>query len=280
MEGRDRAVPPLSLVERGRAPHTRAPMSRAATLRSPQALVDAGLAPASALPALEQVAARYAVALTPALAELIRPTDPADPIARQFVPDARELHTSPGESADPIGDVRPHAVEGVVHRYPDRVLLKLNHACAVYCRFCFRREMVGPDGPGTLSPAALDAALAYIAARPAIWEVIVTGGDPFVLSPRRLARPVAALAKIDHVRSCASTPACPCRRRRWSRRAGRGAEGARQGRLCRPARQPRPRADAPPPAPPAPGSSTPASRCWARPCCWRGSTTTRRRSPP
>jgi lysine 2,3-aminomutase len=88
----------------------------------------------------------------------------------------------------------------VVHRYPDRVLLKLLHACPVYCRFCFRREVVGPGGAGMLSGDALQAALAYIAADPKIWEVILTGGDPLALSPRRISEVMQALAEIDHVK--------------------------------------------------------------------------------
>jgi lysine 2,3-aminomutase len=86
-----------------------------------------------------------------------------------------------------------------VHRYPDRVLLKLVNACAVYCRFCFRREMVGP-GRGGLAPAALDKALAYISGHPEIWEVILTGGDPLVLSARRLKDVMTRLAAIAHVK--------------------------------------------------------------------------------
>ena len=170
------------------------------TLRSPQALVDAGLARPDRLQALEAVAARYAVAVTPAMAELIDAADPGDPIARQFVPDPAELVSAPGEDPDPIGDFAHSPVEGIIHRYPDRVLLKPTHLCAVYCRFCFRREMVGPEGLEPLSPAALDAALAYIASRPEVWEVIVTGGDPLVLSPRRLRELMLRLAAIDHVK--------------------------------------------------------------------------------
>ncbi|MGB6538244.1 MAG: lysine-2,3-aminomutase-like protein, partial [Xanthobacteraceae bacterium] len=90
-------------------------------------------------------------------------------------------------------------VEGIVHRYPDRVLLKLVNACAVYCRFCFRREMVGP-GRGALSPRALAAALDYIRSIPQIWEVILSGGDPLMLSPRRLAGVIEALSAIPHVK--------------------------------------------------------------------------------
>lgn len=148
--------------------------------------------------ALEQVAARYAVAITPAVAELIDRDDPNDPIARQFVPDPAELESQPGENADPIGDFAHNPVAGIVHRYPDRVLLKLTHLCAVYCRFCFRREMIGPQAPA-LSPAALNAAMSYIAQHSEIWEVILTGGDPLVLSPRRLKQAVSRLAAIDHV---------------------------------------------------------------------------------
>ena len=170
------------------------------TLRSSEALAQAGLIAPERLGPLRQVAARYAVAITPAMAELVDPADPADPIARQFVPDARELDLEPEEDADPIGDGAHSPTPGIVHRYPDRVLLKLTHTCAVYCRFCFRREMVGPQGSGALSPAELDAALAYVAARPEIWEVILTGGDPLVLSPRRLREAMARLATIDHVK--------------------------------------------------------------------------------
>ena len=169
-------------------------------LRRPAQLVDAGLTGPDREAALEAVAARYAVAITPAMAELIDPSDPGDPVARQFVPDAAELSTSPEERADPIGDEAHSPLEGIVHRYPDRVLLKLSHVCAVYCRYCFRREQVGPQKGKALSPAALDAALAYIAVHPDIWEVILTGGDPLVLSARRLGEVVRRIAAIGHVK--------------------------------------------------------------------------------
>jgi lysine 2,3-aminomutase len=171
-----------------------------ATLRHPAELVAHGLVPEMALPDLEQVAARYAVALTPHVAALIDPDDPNDPIARQYVPDVRELLRLPSESADPIGDHVHAPVPGIVHRYPDRVLFKLVHVCAVYCRFCFRREMVGPGKETALSQGAYAAALDYIRGYAEIWEVILTGGDPLMLSPRRLAEIMADLAAIDHVR--------------------------------------------------------------------------------
>src|SRR5205823_12648671 len=149
---------------------------------------------------LEKVASRYAVAVTPDIAGLIDPNDPNDPIARQFIPTASELVPGAGESADPIGDDARSPVAGIVHRYPDRVLFKLVHVCAVYCRFCFRREMVGPGKPNALSDDAYQAALGYIRAHDEIWEVILTGGDPLMLSPRRLAEIMADLAAIDHVK--------------------------------------------------------------------------------
>ncbi|MEA2870857.1 MAG: lysine 2,3-aminomutase, partial [Hyphomicrobiales bacterium] len=139
------------------------------TIRLPSELVAAGLAPPEKLVDLARVAERYAVAITPAIAALIDRADPNDPLARQFVPDIEELTTTPDERADPIGDHTHSPVEGIVHRYPDRVLLKLVNVCAVYCRFCFRREMVGPAA-APLTPKQLDGALDYIATHPEIWE--------------------------------------------------------------------------------------------------------------
>lgn len=176
------------------------PQARAQTLRDTDGLVDAGLASPAQCPALDDVAARYAIAITPAMADLIDPNDPQDPIARQFVPDRRELVVTPHERADPIGDHAHSPVEGIVHRYPDRVLLKLVHVCAVYCRFCFRREMVGPGAASALGGEAYARALDYIRTNPAIWEVILTGGDPLVLSPRRLREVMSDLADIAHVK--------------------------------------------------------------------------------
>ncbi len=169
-------------------------------IRTAAGLAEAGLLPADRLAAAEAVASRYAIAVTPAVAGLIDRDDPDDPIARQFVPDIAELSVRPEERADPIGDLTHSPLEGIVHRYPDRVLLKAVHVCPVYCRFCFRREMVGPEGLGTLSPEALERAVAYIAGHPEIWEVILTGGDPLVLSARRLADIMARLAPIPHVK--------------------------------------------------------------------------------
>ncbi|MBX4907397.1 MULTISPECIES: lysine-2,3-aminomutase-like protein [Rhizobium] len=169
-------------------------------VKSVDDLVKAGLAGPADRATLEAVAARYAIALTPAMTRLIDRADPDDPIARQFVPDAAELIVAPEERADPIGDHAYSPVDGIVHRYPDRVLLKAVHVCPVYCRFCFRREMVGPQGLGTLDAAAMQAAFDYIGSHQEIWEVILTGGDPLVLSPRRLRDIMEALAGIAHVK--------------------------------------------------------------------------------
>jgi lysine 2,3-aminomutase len=173
--------------------------ARNKTLRNASALVEAQLIKPERLDSLQNVASRYAVAITPALVDLVDTTDPRDPIALQFVPDERELKSRADENDDPIGDEVHTPVRGVVHRYPDRVLLKLVNACAVYCRFCFRREMVGP-GRGALTGKALTAALEYIRRRPEIWEVILTGGDPLLLPPRRLKDVMTRLAAIEHVK--------------------------------------------------------------------------------
>ena len=165
-------------------------------IRSTGDLVAAGLAAPADVPRLEAVAGRYAVGITPAMRALIE--QPDDPVGRQFVPHADELLTLAHERADPIGDDALSPVPGIVHRYPDRVLLKPLLVCPVYCRFCFRREHVGPGG-GVLSPALLDAAVGYIRARPAIREVILTGGDPLMLSARRLGALLRELGGIPHV---------------------------------------------------------------------------------
>jgi lysine 2,3-aminomutase len=144
------------------------------------------------------VAARYATAITPAMSALITPGDPADPIGLQYIPDVAELITAPHELEDPTADAPFTPVKGVVHRYPDRALLKPLLACPVYCRFCFRREKVGPDG-GLLSEAELQQALGWFEANAAIREVILTGGDPLMLSARRLGEILGRLADMAHI---------------------------------------------------------------------------------
>ncbi len=167
-------------------------------LKSAEALRAAGLINEAQKETVATVAARYAVALTPAVADLVRAEAGDGPLTRQFVPAAEECALTDGDHADPIGDDTHSPVKGVVHRYPDRVLLKPVHTCATYCRYCFRRETVG-RGEAPLSAHELAAAFDYVRARPDIWEVILTGGDPLVLSARRVAQLVGALSAIDHL---------------------------------------------------------------------------------
>ncbi|MDR3529457.1 MAG: 4Fe-4S cluster-binding domain-containing protein, partial [Rhodopila sp.] len=168
------------------------------TLRSAEALLAAGLITPAALAGVEATEARYAVAISPAMRALIGASD--DPIGRQFIPDSAELVTAAFENPDPIGDDALSPVKGVVHRYPDRALLKPLLVCPVYCRFCFRREHVGPDG-GVLTDAELQAAYAWFAAHPEVTEVVMTGGDPLMLSPRRLRAIITTLSAMPHIQT-------------------------------------------------------------------------------
>jgi lysine 2,3-aminomutase len=166
------------------------------TLRDAEGLLDAGLIAPEALPALTVLQSRYAIAITPETHSRI--TAPDDPVGRQYIPHPDEMLTLPHELADPTADAPFTPIKGVVHRYPDRALLKPLLACPVYCRFCFRREHVGPDG-GLLTEAELEGALDWFAAHPAVGEVIITGGDPLMLSPRRLSHILQRLAAVAHI---------------------------------------------------------------------------------
>ena len=168
------------------------------TLRTAAQLVAHELIAEDMLEQIEAVSRKYAIAVSSQIQRLIEPSDDADPIAAQFIPSAAELVTSSDELEDPIADAAYTPTPGIVHRYPDRVLLKPVHVCAVYCRFCFRREMVGP-GSKSLDDSDMDNALEYIASRPEIWEVVLTGGDPLILSPRRLRSIMQRLDNIPHV---------------------------------------------------------------------------------
>ena len=174
--------------------------ARFANAMPPDAAPGAGAgAPGDArLGSAAAVSSRYDFRMTPYLASLLQGRAADDPLTRQFLPDERELVALAHEADDPIGDRRFSPVAGIVHRYPDRVLLKVAHACPVYCRFCFRREMIGRKGHA-LSADELGHAVAYIRAHPAIWEVILTGGDPLSLSARRLAAVLRQLATVGHL---------------------------------------------------------------------------------
>ena len=160
----------------------------------------------------EAVAARYAVAMTPGDRGPDRPRRPGRPDRAPVRARCPPSWCTRPRSAPTRSATRPtRRCEGIVHRYPDRVLLKLIHVCPVYCRFCFRREMVGPGGPQALTAEALDAALRLHRRRmPEIWEVILTGGDPLVLSPRRLGEVTrAARGHRRTSRWCAGTRRVP-----------------------------------------------------------------------
>jgi lysine 2,3-aminomutase len=170
------------------------------TLRSVAALNAAGLVADAHVRELADVEAAYVIALPEPLARAIDPANPRDAIRRQFVPSAEELDIRPGEAADPIGDERHSPMPGLVHRYPDRVLIKAASTCPVYCRFCFRRERVGPDKGEAINKSDLDAIFDYIADHPEIFEVILTGGDPLMLSAVRAREIAKRLEGIDHVK--------------------------------------------------------------------------------
>lgn len=169
-----------------------------ARIDRPAQLAMRGWVDPAELPGLTEVAARLAVGVSPTMAARIERK--GDPIGLQFIPDVRELTIADAERPDPIGDHLHTAVPGLVHRYRDRALIKPTHLCAVYCRFCFRRDVVGDPSAATLPPDALAAVLAAIRERTDIWEVILTGGDPLVLAPSRLAPILAELRRIPHVR--------------------------------------------------------------------------------
>ena len=146
---------------------------------------------------LQKVAARFSVSLTPLVSRVLQENGD-DELLRQYVPSVEELVISEDELNDPIGDDAHTPIKGITHRYPDRVLLKPLHSCAVYCRFCFRREKVG-RGSEALNKTELDAAINYIESHAEIWEVILSGGDPLMLSPQKLKAIIARLSTIEHV---------------------------------------------------------------------------------
>lgn len=166
-------------------------------LGSAQDVVEADLVSADCLSGIQAVEQKYAIGLSSHVADLAKNSSA---VAKQYVPDIRELDNSLHEMDDPIGDDVNSPVKGIVHRYPDRVLLKACQVCAVYCRYCFRREMVGQDTDQVLTHDEMIQALGYIRSRPEIWEVVLTGGDPFVLSVRQISAILGGLSTIDHVK--------------------------------------------------------------------------------
>jgi lysine 2,3-aminomutase len=170
---------------------------RARAIRTVRSLAESQLISENKIDEIRDVTKRYALSITPTMRNQIETVN--DPVARQFIPSGAELIITPEERSDPIGDDPFTPVKGITHRYPDRLLLKPIHVCPVYCRFCFRREMVGPTG-GMISNVELEAALTYIRSHSEVWEVIFTGGDPLIIAPSKLNPIMKALDAIDHVK--------------------------------------------------------------------------------
>lgn len=159
-------------------------------------LIAAGLAAPEDQALMQRLGEEFRIRISPEmLGAMAGPA--AAGVTAQFLPDARELDHRPEQMPDPIGDDVHRVGRGLTHRYPDRVILHATQTCEVYCRFCFRREKVGEEG--LLPEADLAEALAYLHATPAVREVILTGGDPLTLSPRRLAALMGRLSDIPHL---------------------------------------------------------------------------------
>ena len=169
------------------------------TLRKTDDLIKSGFINEEQKEKISKVSENFSTAITPEMANLIDKSNiKQDPIASQFIPTASELNIKQAELNDPIGDDTYTKVKGIIHRYPDRCLFKPVNVCSVYCRFCFRREKVGP-GNGALTPLELEAAYEYISAHHEIWEVILTGGDPLIMQPKALVKILERLSMIDSV---------------------------------------------------------------------------------
>jgi len=141
---------------------------------------------------------RFAVSVTPHFAALMDPFDPACPIRRQVVPTASEFVVSTGDMEDPCGEDHSSAVEGLVHRYPDRVLLLALDTCASYCRYCTRSRLVSHRALGPLS-GRMVATLDYLRAHTEVRDVLLSGGDPLLMSEARLDKLLASIREIDHI---------------------------------------------------------------------------------
>ncbi len=175
----------------------------AASIRTPTEL--AARLPLEAA-TIAPVAARYPICVNPYFLSLIGA--PGDPIWCQAVPDVRELEDQ-GLESDPLHESRQSPVHGLTHRYPDRVLLMVTNRCAVYCRHCLRKRMVG-DPAQAPDQAALQEALGYIRRHRAIREVILSGGDPLLLEDEALDRLLGRLAAIAHVQVVRLHTRAPC----------------------------------------------------------------------
>ena len=149
------------------------------------------------LPAAQAAARRFALRVPRGFMARMRRGDPHDPLLRQVLPLAEECLAAPGFSSDPVGDLAAIAVPGVLHKYQGRVLLTATAACAVHCRYCFRRHF--PYAESSAGTDHWQTALDYLAQDHSLKEVILSGGDPLTLSDRRLAEFIRAAAGITHL---------------------------------------------------------------------------------
>lgn len=168
------------------------------TAHSSQDLLRLGLIKPEQTDVIEEVSKEFSIALSPHVLKLLQLNNNSDQIAKQYVPSVEELNIYLDELTDPVGDASFTKVKGIVHRYPDRLLLKAVHVCPVYCRFCFRRESIGRKGEA-LSQLDLQAAFEYIRQQVSVWEVILSGGDPLILSDKKLDYIISSLNDIPHV---------------------------------------------------------------------------------
>lgn len=169
-------------------------MTQTKVIKSIDGIAGIGIAMDDSHATLEAVAKKYSISITPQIQKILQ----QDGIKQQFVPSAAELVSTKQELSDPIGDFAHMMVKGLVHRYPDRCLLQPVTVCPVYCRFCFRREVVGQGEPA-LTAEQLQTCYDYIKEHEEIWEVILTGGDPLILKPKKLQQIINSLDQIKHV---------------------------------------------------------------------------------
>lgn len=168
------------------------------TLRTLHELSEKNIIIPENISCLKPIVENFSLAITQQMETLIDKTNPDDPIYKQFIPDVLEAEIKEEEIEDPIGDDKYSPVKGIVHRYPDRCLFMPVVICPVYCRFCFRREKVSRASE-KLSAEDFANAYEYIKNHPEIWEVILTGGDPFILKPKILKEIIDKLCEIPHV---------------------------------------------------------------------------------
>ena len=141
---------------------------------------------------------RFRMAVTPYYASLIDPRDPCDPFRMQVVPSIRETEVHPWEMHDPLEEEGISPVRNILHRYPDRALFLVTKCCAMYCRHCTRRRLVGEED-SAITAEETEAAIEYIRRTPLIRDVLISGGDPLTLSDGQLEPILSELRKIKHV---------------------------------------------------------------------------------